>query len=150
MNPIEPPAAPQPVRKFLLILLGNSPLVPANARAHLEATLQCNHCRKPNTVKVPISIGGTILVTAAVLRDTFEKLATNTAIEKKDVLAGARIRESGDLLNEWCAAAELADFRDVPEISATVVRVRDEAAIAEKLAPAPAKKPRLVLVGGSE
>lgn len=129
-------------RKFILFLRGQSPIKQEGSM--LAAQFACPNCNKP--VQIQFCNGGSLLQSAAQLRELFERIGTQISIATKDVLASAKVKEVGDLIVEWCNAAEVGDARDVLELSATITRIKDDTSTIDRIESKP--MPKLVFAGG--
>jgi hypothetical protein len=132
-----------PVRKFLLFLRAGSPIKQEGSM--LQAEFACPKCRAPGRIQT--CNGGALLQSVAQLRELFERIGTQISIATKDVLAGAKIKDLGDLIVDWCEEAEIGDVRDVQEIQVTLTRLKDDTNAVADIALKP--EPKLVLAGGN-
>ena len=135
-----------PVKKFLLTLQATSPIVPANGLVTLTIQGNCGKCRQPFKVPLQQSQGGALCLDVHGLREMFERIGTAKSMEAKDVTVGQRIKDIGDLVVEWCNAAEVGEFRDVPGIAGQIMRLQDDTVPGQRIDLK--AHSRLVLAGG--
>jgi len=130
-----------PVKKFIFVSLGQSPIVALSGVSVVTTKCECGRPGRFN-----IAQGGVFLDDIPNLRAMFEKAGTHISMTKKDVLAGARIKEIGDMVIEWCRNAEVGDIADIREIFCTITRVADDTAAVVNLE-LKAAPPAMRLVG---
>ena len=137
-----------PPRRFLMHCTGRCPIAPEKAIQVAIINLKCK-CGRETPINLNHSIGGALIFDGVEpMVELFEKVGTSVSISSNDVMAGARIKDIGGIIVEWCKKADVGDWRDIPELSATIVRIPSGKDF-PKIELAKQEMPKLMLVGGN-